>query len=60
MADEVEIDLGGVEFGESFTEESLPFLAEDKHEGRVTGWGVNGSKGHDVESKEDALGPGEA
>ena len=33
----------------------MPFLAEDEHEGCVASWGINWSKGHDVEGEKDAV-----
>ena len=39
------------ELGKAFTEEGLPFLAHEEHEGAVAGGSVESSKRHDVEAE---------
>ena len=58
--DEVKADCGVLEIGKFLAEESLPLLAEDEHEGGVAGWGIDGSKGHDVEGTLNAVRSDEA
>ena len=40
--------------------QSLPFLVKKEHEGSAAGWGIDGSKGHDIEGVQDAVGSDKA
>ena len=49
-----------VELRELLSEEGLPFLLHEEHEGTVAGRSIEGPKGHDVEGVKPVIGSGKA